>query len=473
MSSSSNWTNRTLWTGDNIEIMRGMNSGSVDLIYLDPPFNSKANYAAPIGSRAAGAAFKDTWSLSDVDAEWINLIEAKHPALHRVLLAAMTDSDKSYLAYMAARLVEMHRVLKPTGSIYLHCDPTMSHYLKLVMDAIYGRKAFRNEIVWKRQSSHNSAMRWGPIHDYILYYTGGGQPTWNRVLQPFDPDYIKRFYRHADERGQFMVDNLTGSGLRDGDTGQPWREIDPSERGRHWAVAHAHAVPDWVALPAEYPDMTARQRLDVLDRAGLIYWPPKGSMPRFKRYLTPHSGFPLADMVLDVPPLSATGKERVGYPTQKPLALLRRIIAASSNPGDVVFDPFCGCATALIAAEELAREWIGIDISPKAAELIQIRMRDELGMFYDGAHRTDVPRRSDLGDLAPYRSHKSTLYGIQSGDCAGCGAHFEARHLEVDHIIARQKGGTDHIGNLQLLCGSCNRIKGDRGMEYLRVKLQL
>ena len=145
-----NWANQTIWTGDNLPILRGMNSESVDLIYLDPPFNSKTNYAAPIGSKAAGAAFKDTWTLSDVDAEWINLIEAKHPALYRVLLAAMTSSDKSYLAYMAARLLEMRRVLKPTGSIYLHCDPTMSHYLKLVMDAIFGRRSFRSEIVWRR-----------------------------------------------------------------------------------------------------------------------------------------------------------------------------------------------------------------------------------------------------------------------------------------------------------------------------------
>ncbi|MCY4462854.1 MAG: DNA methyltransferase [Albidovulum sp.] len=159
MASSINWSNQTIWTGDNLSIMRGMNSESVDLIYLDPPFNSKANYAAPIGSEAAGAEFKDTWSLSDVDAEWINLIEAKHPALHRVLLAAMTDSDKSYPAYMAVRL------LKPTGSIYLHCDPTMSHYLKLVMDAVFGRRAFGNEISWKRQSSHDRAKRWGPATD--------------------------------------------------------------------------------------------------------------------------------------------------------------------------------------------------------------------------------------------------------------------------------------------------------------------
>ena len=195
--------------------------------------------------------------------------------------------------------------------------------------------------------------------------------------------------------------------------------------------------------------------------------------PRLKTYLADMPGISVRDIWTDVGPINAAAAERLGYPTQKPLALLRRIVEASSNEGDVVLDPFCGCATACIAAQDAGRRWIGIDISPKAAELVQRRMRDELGLFYEGAHRTDVPKRTDLGSLPPYRSHKTTLYGQQEGNCAGCAAHFEARHLEVDHIIARRNGGTDHIGNLQLLCGSCNRIKGDRGMEYLRVKLQL
>ena len=439
-----------------------MNSVSVDLIYLDPPFNSKANYAAPIGSKAAGAAFKDTWTLSDVDAEWVNLMEAKHPALHRVLLAAMTPSDKSYLAYMAVRLLEMRRILKPTGSIYLHCDPTMSHYLKLVMDAVFGRKAFSCEVVWKRQSSHNRAKRWAPVHDCILYYAGGGQPIWNRVLQPLDPEYVGRFYRHTNKRGRYRVDNLTGPGLRDGNTGQTGRDIDPSERGRHWELPPDRALPDWFSFPDGYAGMSARERLDVLEAQQMIYWPPRGTMPGFKRYLTPASGAPVTDMVLDIPPLSAASKERLGYPTQKPLALLRRIVAASSNPGDVVLDPFCGCATAMIAAEELQREWIGVDISAKAADLIQLRMRDELGLFYEGAHRTDIPRRTDLGKLPRYNcaENRAQLYGHQGGDCAGCASHFEARHLEVDHIISRRKGGTDHIDNLQLLCGLVQSHQG-------------
>ena len=177
MSGVPNWANRTLWTGDNLPILRGMNADSVDLIYLDPPFNSKRDYAAPIGSEAAGAEFKDTWTLSDIDTEWANLVEAKHPRLYRVLLAAMTASDKSYLIYMAARLLELRRVLKPTGSIYLHCDPTMSHYLKLLMDAIFGLRNFRNELVWSHQGSWvQPDSRYPRRHDTVLYYVkiGGG-----------------------------------------------------------------------------------------------------------------------------------------------------------------------------------------------------------------------------------------------------------------------------------------------------------
>ena len=169
-----NWANKTIWTGDNLYIMRGMNSASVDLIYLDPPFNSRTDYAAPIGSQAAGAAFKDTWTLTDIDVEWINLIEARFPALYRVLLAAMARSDKSYLVYMAARLLEMRRLLKPAGSIYLHCDPVMSHYLKLVMDAIFGRRNFRDEIIWNRPAENLSQKKWRRSSESLLYYSGGG-----------------------------------------------------------------------------------------------------------------------------------------------------------------------------------------------------------------------------------------------------------------------------------------------------------
>ena len=478
-----NWTNQTIWTGDNLEIMRGMNSESIDLIYLDPPFNSKANYAAPIGSKAAGAAFNDTWTLSDVDAEWINLMEAKHPALHRVLLAAMTNSDKSYLAYMAIRILEMRRLLKQTGSIYLHCDPTMSHYLKLLMDAIFGHKAFRTDITWKRGSAHSDTKQGrrqhGRIHDVLLYYTAGRTWAWNPQFTPYTEEYLQEEYRHVTDQGRrFKQADLTAA-KPGGDTEYEWRikrpvgqaewEADTTSeyenprneweykavlpyRGRYWAYSKENMRRFW--------------------NEGRL-WHRKTGMPRLMLYADEMLGIPLQDVWIDISP--ALGKQRTGYPTQKPLSLLHRIIETSSNPGDMVLDPFAGCATACIAAEQLDREWIGIDISPKAAELVERRMRDELGLFYQGACRTDIPKRMDLGKLPRYNSSKNRtlLYGQQQGHCAGCGTHFEARHLEVDHIISRAKGGTDHIENLQLLCGSCNRIKGDRGMEYLRAKLQL
>ncbi len=378
-----NWADKTVWTGDNLPIMRGMNSESVDLIYLDPPFNSKQDYAAPIGSVAAGAAFKDTWTLNDLDTEWINLIEGKHPDLWRVVMAAMTDSDKSYLVYMAVRLLEMRRLLKSTGSIYLHCDPTMSHYLKLVMDAVFGRGNFRNEVAWCYSSGGAGSRRYPAKHDVLLVYGGGGISVHNVLRIPY---------------------------------------ATPGVKGRPGFHPDGKMVPDW--------------------------WS-------------------------DIGIISTTGRERTGYPTQKPLALLDRIIRASSPPGGTVFDPFCGCATTLVAADDLARQWAGIDISPKAAELVVRRIEERQGLFRDITHRQDIPQRTDLGKLPPPASHRQTLYGIQSGDCAGCSTHFQVRNLEVDHIIARAKGGTDHPDNLQLLCGSCNRIKGDRGMEYLRSKLRL
>ncbi len=400
MKSSSNWSNRTVWTADCLYVLRGMNSESVDLIYLDPPFNSKTNYAAPIGSKAAGSAFRDTWSLSDVDAEWVNFMEARHPALYRVLLAAMTDSDKSYLAYMAARVLEMRRVLKPTGSIYLHCDPTMSHYLKLVMDAVFGRESVRNEIVWCYRKWSAAARQFTRNHDIILFY----------------------------------------SRERSGHTFNVERVAVSAGTMKRWKGKTQQAVFEDGVRKATATDRT--------------------------------SGTPCPDW-WDISVINPNARERTGYPTQKPLQLLERIIAASSNAGDTVLDPFCGCATTCVAAETQGREWAGIDLSSKAVELVRHRLTDHHGVFGQVVARTDVPRRTDLGRLPPPKTHRHALYGLQGGYCAGCGEYFKPQHFEVDHIIARAKGGTDHTENLQLLCGHCNRVKGDRGMAYLRTKLQL
>ena len=314
-----NWHNRTMWTGDNLDIMRGMNSETIDLIYLDPPFNSNRTYSAPIGSEAAGAAFKDTWTLSDVDEAWHGEIADREPSVYTTIDAAgMTHgkSMKSYLIMMAVRLLEMRRLLKPTGSIYLHCDPTASHYLKTLMDAVFGRGNFQSEVVWKRTSSHNRAKRWGPIHDTILFYSAGPRFTWNRVLQPLEEKYVEQFYRHEDDMGRYSVGDLTGPGERHGNTGLSWMGIDPSFQGRHWELPPDRALPNWFIFPDGYSDMSAQERLDVLDTQGLIYWPnKKDGMPRFKRYLTERSGAPIQDMVLDIDPLSAKSPEYVSYPT--------------------------------------------------------------------------------------------------------------------------------------------------------------
>ena len=456
--------------------MRGMNSESVDLIYLDPPFNSNANYAAPIGSKAAGAAFRDTWGLDDINLAWHGEIKADYPGLYDLLQATRTihgDSMMSYLIYMAIRIMEMRRLLKKSGSIYLHCDTTASHYLKLLMDCVFGRRNFRSEVIWKRTGAHGGAKRWGPVHDTLFLYSASKKMTWNRQFQAYDEEYLDLYYDSYEKEGRrYQSVSLTGKGTRNGSSGKAWRGINPTEKGRHWAApmqALQKAYPDKKNLPK----LTSQEKMDLLDAAGLVEWPKRGSVPRQKRYADENPGAPIQDVIMDIHPLSAKAKERVGYPTQKPVKLLSRIIAASSNSKDVVLDPFCGCATACVAAQSLGREWVGIDISPKAADLVQSRMQEELGLFFQGAHRTDIPKRTDLGKIIPYNDprNKKYLYGEQGGYCNGCEEHFELRHFHVDHIIARAKGGTDHISNLQLLCGSCNMIKGKKSQEELIVAL--
>ena len=422
------------------------------MIYLDPPFNSNANYAAPIGSEAAGAEFKDTWTLNDVDVAWLDLIEAKHPALNRVIHAAMTDSDKSYLIYMAVRLIEMHRILKPTGSIYLHCDPTMSHYLKLVMDAVFGKRNFRNEIVWQRTNAHNlKAKYFSKTHDVLLFYSKDKDYTWNNQYTDYSQAQLSRYKK--DETGRLYTgrDLTVSSG---GNRNFQWRGSRPSSN-RSWGAS--------------------LEQLERWYREGRILLKRDGT-PRLdglKVYLDELPGKQIPAIWTDIPRIGNTSKERLGYPTQKPLALLERIIKASSNEGEVVFDPFCGCATTLVAADRLQRDWIGIDISAKASELVVERIRTDQGMFEDIVARTDIPRRTDLGDIPRYNApeNKTLLYGEQAGNCNGCSEHFQTQHLEIDHIIAKSVGGTDHIENLQLLCGHCNRIKGNRGQEYLLSRL--
>ena len=473
-----NWKDKTIFIGDNLDIMRGMNSVSVDLIYLDPPFNSNRNYAAPIGSQAAGAAFKDTWSLSDVKIEEHGLIADINPALYQHIEASRLTHGKSMMAYlimMGSRLLEIKRVLKDTGSIYLHCDSTASHYLKLVMDSIFGRDNFQNEVIWKRTSAHNDPGRFGRIHDTLLFYVKGPGATWNLQYEAHEEGYIEKAYRHQDARGRYRVGDLTGPGTSEGESGEPWRNVDPTDIGRCWSAPRTGAYSEYIErhfIPNYRQISGVHDRLNALDEADLIYWPDRGTMPSLKRYLAASPGRPLQDIIVDINQLGSTAKERTGYPTQKPLVLLERIIKVSSNPGDVVFDPFCGCATTLVAADRLQRRWIGIDISPKAAELVVSRVQADQGLFKEILIRKDNPKRTDIGETPPARTHKHTLFGLQEGLCGGCGIFFPFRNLTIDHKLPRSKGGTDHFDNLWLLCGACNSVKGTGTVAELRVRLK-
>jgi site-specific DNA-methyltransferase (adenine-specific) len=379
----------SLYYGDNLDVMREhLRDESVDLIYLDPPFNSNASYnilfksPAGAGADASIEAFDDSWSWGPTaSSALMDITQSGNHKLHVLMQAMKTaigeNAMMAYLAMMAVRLVELHRVLKPTGSLYLHCDPTASHYLKLVLDAVFGPEHYRSEIIWKRTSSHNSAKRWGPVHDTIFHYVKNDSSVWNEVFESYDEKYLDRFYRFEDEKGRFRIGDLTGAGIRKGDSGKAWRDYDPTTSGRHWAIPTG-AIRR-AGINGDFETLSPQDKLDRLDEIGLIYWPPKGSVPQFKRHLEADRGAPIQDMITDIGPISSQAAERLGYPTQKPRALLERIIAASSNPGDVVLDPFCGCGTAVDAAQKLGRRWIGIDVTHLAIGLIEKRMREGYG----------------------------------------------------------------------------------------------
>ncbi len=445
-----NWNHKTVFTGDNLYVMRGMNSESVDLIYLDPPFNSNRAYAAPIGSEAAGAAFKDTWTLSDVDLVEHNRLKEESVGLYALLESSRHIHSKgmfSYLVMMAVRLVEMRRLLKPTGSIYLHCDPTANSYLRLVMDATFGHGNFRNEVVWERSAGRSDTKAYGRVHDLLYYYTKTDRFAWNQQYISLSDEYVKMAYRYEDCRGKYSTSPLLGSGVSGRTYSFNWRGIESDK----WRFSY--------------------KSLDELESKDLIHW-SKNGRPRRKMYLVDSKGVAVRDVVTDI--TRETLKERTGYPTQKPLALLKRIIRASSNEGDVVLDPFCGCATTMVAADDLGRNWVGIDISPKAVELVRSRIEDRQGLFRDITHREDVPRRTDMGEELKGKGkdeYRKTLYGLQDGNCNGCHVHFQTAFLEIDHIMPRAKGGTDHAENFQLLCRPCNSLKGTKSQAEFKVLL--
>ncbi len=416
-----------LYYGDCLTVLREMGKWGVDLIYLDPPFNSNQEYNAIYTTETGRPlpdqieAFNDTWALDEVRERSIrNMpillreagIDDEVVSFWQVWVGALRKTNPrllAYLSYMVERLAHMRSVLKPTGSIYVHCDPTASHYLKVMMDGIFGHDNFQSEIIWKRTSAHSGARRWGPIHDTLLFYSASASHTWNTVYQVHSRDYVDKFYRHEDNRGRYRLSDLTAAGIRNEASGKPWKSIDPTETGRHWAVPTLGLKR--AAKGSDTTSMTTQAKLDLLDQAGYVHWPSrKNGTPSYKRYLNDSKGVKLQDIVVDIAP--ELGKNRLGYKTQKPVPLLERIISASSNEGDVVLDPFCGCGTTLEAAHNLGRRWIGVDIAIHAIKRVtKVRLEDRLhlreGVDYviDGVPR-NAEGATDLWQRDPYQFQK-------------------------------------------------------------------
>ena len=369
---------RTLYIGDNLDFLRGINSNSVSFIYLDPPRNSGRTYEAPANSDAAGFTFDDTWTADDMRPDW--RVEIRE---YRLVMLAVTTAARrfhgegleAYLTFMGVRLTELHRILKPSGSIYLHCDPSVSHYLKLMMDALFGPEQFKSEIIWKRMVPSAGPKRWRWAHDTLLFYAGPRKYVWNQVLQEPSPEYLRREYHLSDEGGRFQAQPLLRSGTRDDDRSAVWRGIDPSETGQHWVVT-TNGLKQTLPERDDLDDLSVVEKLDLLEQAGLVHWPRTGGLPRFKVYADMKQGERLSDLVTSVGPVDRRSREYTGWPEQAPEALLDIIIRASSREGDIVLDPFCGSGTACVVAEKLGRRWIGIERAEQSQAVLQRRFED-------------------------------------------------------------------------------------------------
>jgi DNA modification methylase len=453
--------------GDNLAVLSGyISDEAVDLIYLDPPFNSNRTYnifKRVDGSPAAAQikAFDDTWHWSLESERTFRRTVEKGGDVSRVLRAFREVLDTSdmlaYLTMMAPRLVELHRVLKSTGSIYLHCDPTASHYLKLLMDAVFGAENFGSEVIWKRTTAHSDGAQGrklhGHIHDVLLFYRKSDKWTWNTISTPYDQSYIDSHYRFVEEGTgrRFRKDNLTAA-KPGGDTSYEWRGARPY-KGRYWAYSRA--------------------KMEHFEAKGHLVYTRTG-MPELKRYLDEMPGVPLQDVWTDIEPINARARERLGYPTQKPLALLERIIATSSNEGDVVLDPFCGCGTAIEAAQALGRRWIGIDITKVALEVIDERLGRS---FPDLAYSVRfMPTSMEEVDVLASRDK----FAFQQWVCDKLGIEADIRKgadRGIDGEIVRYmlndkawravvsvKGGSVNVTQLRDLRGTVERERADVGI---------
>ena len=414
-----NIKNRTIYCKDNLEILQGINSESVDMIYLDPPFNKKKSFHAPIGSLAEGAEFKDTWYADDVKDGWVLSIAEQYPKLYSYLFNVKgfaKISDYAYLVYMSVRVLECRRILKPSGSLFYHCDYAMSHSIKIMLDIIFNANNFRNEIIWNKGFRGTESERiFQHAFDSIFFYSKSDRYTWNQQYQEYKDKKMTRY-----------------------------NKVDENEK--------------------KYA-LIKRKRID-----GSIY---------YGKTYPKHEGKKIND-VINIATMASTSKERVGYPTQKPLELLHRLIKATTNEGNIVLDPFCGCATTCVAAEQLGRQWVGIDVSIKAYSLVIERLKKHIDLFnvkqmdwlVQVEHQQDPPKRTDLdaiqnefhsaGERRRYSLTKEVREAVWERDGGKCVECLAKENIHYDHIIPFSLGGSNTIDNLQILCASCNLSKGNR-----------
>jgi len=474
----SQWKNQ-LYYGDNLQILREyIPAESIDLIYLDPPFNSNRSYNVLFkdesgqDSEAQLTAFEDTWHW-DKRAETLyhELVTDSSPEISRMIGALRdfigSNQMTAYLVMMTARLAELHRVLKPTGSLYLHCDPTASRYLGVVLDTIFGVKNFKNEIIWQRINAKGNVQRkFGAIHDVILLYVkNSGKEIWNQLYRPLDPVYVEKTYCYVEEGTgrHYMSDNLTAS-MQRASSGQIYE----------WKGKRPPPTRCWVY---------AKEKMEELDQQGRILYSKTG-YPRFKRYLDENPGEKIPDVWTDIN--IASGGETLGYPTQKPLALLERIIQAGSNEGDIVLDPFSGCGTAVVAAQKLKRKWIGIDVTHLAIALLKYRLKDTFGII-EGRDYQIVGEPQDIGSARQLAQEDRYQFqwwalsliqakpiGSQSGSKAGKKGKdrgidgvitfIDDAYNKPKQIIVQVKSGKVKSGDIRDLVGAAEREKAVIGV---------
>ncbi|MCE0498461.1 MAG: hypothetical protein LV481_11005 [Methylacidiphilales bacterium] len=462
-----------LYYGDNLYVLReSVKDESVDLIYLDPPFNSKRDYnllfKTPKGheSEAQIEAFEDTWHWNEqAEREFDEIIHGTNTDLAQMMTALRSflgENDMmAYLTMMANRLIELHRVLKPTGSLYLHCDPTASHYLKVVLDGVFGKERYENEIVWKRTTTHSDSKTWSRVADSIFFYTKGNTFTWNTPREDHSEEYLESKYRYDDQdgRGVYRLDNMTSPNPRP-NMMYEWKGFPFPEKGWRYSI----------------------ETMTKLDEEGCIWYPRSKSgeldtakRPQLKRYLNEMEGGVMGTVWTDISPINSQAQERLGYPTQKPLTLLERIIEASSNEGDLVLDPFCGCGTAVHAAQKLKRLWIGIDITHLAISLIEKRLRDAFGAACEfEVHGTpkDLDAARDLArrDKYQFQWWAVSLVGAQpfqgkkkgaDGGIDGLKFFRDIDQKEAHKIVVSVKGGTLKADDIRSLMAVREREKAE------------